>query len=540
MKIKKYLLILFIFVVFFPIKSLAYTSTDTIDIIFDDQWYNNLGDTNLTLSGDSSVLTGQTVNDHLSYITNQINQDMATYGWSYYFVDVLNLGAYNTSINYNIHYTNDLTWLTSNNFDVYNEGNVWGYPLHIVGSEGQTAERQITFNGENSNYMTIGSYTGASSRYLDYIIMSKNIVDPTTKEMYLPTTLFLKTNIPQEYISQMHWTIYNGSTVPNLKINGTPVLKGNSYVLGDFVSQPDITPPVITLNGSEPLNLKIGTTYSDLGVAAIDDKDGDISSNVIVTSNVNPLKLGNYTVTYDVCDSSNNCSQAIRHVNVVDGLTEVDITGKYAIIFYFKNRTSLVSNAMKDVDQNGNKIYTPVYQFEIQYMGYFKYGETPMPLTDNMSWDDYTSKITQVSYDNYKSMYFINYMDALDYGLIFYNANLEKNAKFRYDADVFGYKIFNEKYNSESQDIDYVDKDGNQHNDTVTNPPQTTINYDDTSYSNLFDNISGFLDQQNNNLQKIRTVINDFWSALPLTVSSFLTVMYAGAWVGFLIHAIRK
>jgi prepilin-type N-terminal cleavage/methylation domain-containing protein len=78
----------------------------------------------------------------------------------------------------------------------------------------------------------------------------------------------------------------------------------------------DVLAPVITLNGSNPANMDAGTTYTDAGVSAIDDVDGDVTSKVTVTSNLNPSVGGTYTITYRVVDNAGNVATATRTVNV--------------------------------------------------------------------------------------------------------------------------------------------------------------------------------------------------------------------------------
>jgi len=81
----------------------------------------------------------------------------------------------------------------------------------------------------------------------------------------------------------------------------------------------DISTPIISLLGDNPITIEVGTPYTDAGATAIDDVDGDISGNIVVVNNVNSNILGTYTVTYNVFDSSgNHAPEAIRTVNVVD------------------------------------------------------------------------------------------------------------------------------------------------------------------------------------------------------------------------------
>ncbi len=46
--------------------------------------------------------------------------------------------------------------------------------------------------------------------------------------------------------------------------------------------------PVITINGSNPVNINVGSTYIDALATAIDNNDGDVTSKITTTSNVNP------------------------------------------------------------------------------------------------------------------------------------------------------------------------------------------------------------------------------------------------------------
>lgn len=85
------------------------------------------------------------------------------------------------------------------------------------------------------------------------------------------------------------------------------------------VTDTDSTPPVITLVGTSPVTVEVGTTYTDAGATAADDVDGNLTASIIATSNVDTTALGSYTVTYNVSDSTGNAAAPVtRTVNVVD------------------------------------------------------------------------------------------------------------------------------------------------------------------------------------------------------------------------------
>ena len=79
---------------------------------------------------------------------------------------------------------------------------------------------------------------------------------------------------------------------------------------------PDTTGPVITINGANPANAELGSTYVDAGASAIDAVDGSVL--VTTSGSVDTSTLGANTIIYSATDSSGNTSSATRTVNVVD------------------------------------------------------------------------------------------------------------------------------------------------------------------------------------------------------------------------------
>ena len=93
----------------------------------------------------------------------------------------------------------------------------------------------------------------------------------------------------------------------------------------------DTTAPVITLrvsllsgdvivvSGDVTVTVEAGTSYSDAGANATDSYDGDLTESVEVTGMVDVLKVGEYTLTYNVSDAAENAAVAVvRTVNVSD------------------------------------------------------------------------------------------------------------------------------------------------------------------------------------------------------------------------------
>lgn len=62
------------------------------------------------------------------------------------------------------------------------------------------------------------------------------------------------------------------------------------------------TPPVI--NGAKDKTISVGSTYDPMtGITAVDNEDGDITSKIVVSGNVDTSKEGSYNITYTVTDS---------------------------------------------------------------------------------------------------------------------------------------------------------------------------------------------------------------------------------------------
>lgn len=83
------------------------------------------------------------------------------------------------------------------------------------------------------------------------------------------------------------------------------------------------TPPVVNLVGASPIVLPIGSIYSEPGATAIDDFDGNFTTNQInISGFVNLGVTGAYTLTYRATDSHGATSVDVtRDIIVVQGVT---------------------------------------------------------------------------------------------------------------------------------------------------------------------------------------------------------------------------
>ena len=103
-------------------------------------------------------------------------------------------------------------------------------------------------------------------------------------------------------------------TVTNLYASAT-----NNAVL----TVQDTTPPVITLNGGNPILIGLGGTFTDPGAIAYDTCAGSVP--VVASGMVNVNVAGTNTIIYTANDGNGNTNTAVRTV-IVNGIVPV-ITG---------------------------------------------------------------------------------------------------------------------------------------------------------------------------------------------------------------------
>ncbi|WP_010277949.1 leucine-rich repeat protein [Paenibacillus senegalensis] len=95
-------------------------------------------------------------------------------------------------------------------------------------------------------------------------------------------------------------------------------LAGNTTVEQLQISNIDRVAPVITLQGDSVIRLTVRRAYTEPGYTAWDDRDGDISANVVITGTVDTNRTGEYTLYYNVTDRAGNAAmQVTRTVRVV-------------------------------------------------------------------------------------------------------------------------------------------------------------------------------------------------------------------------------
>lgn len=100
-----------------------------------------------------------------------------------------------------------------------------------------------------------------------------------------------------------------------------PIEKWWDVPLPDFTENQDR--PVVTLLGSRTQFLTLDENYLETGATALDEQDGDISSQINISGQVNSSAIGDYVIRYSVTDSGgHNAIEQIRIVRVMSDSAE--------------------------------------------------------------------------------------------------------------------------------------------------------------------------------------------------------------------------
>lgn len=159
--------------------------------------------------------------------------------------------------------------------------------------------------------------------------------------------------------------ICSGYVIASTNINYKAYIKcGNLYTTTGYVSN-DITTtkevkttvqdkekPTMTLIGENPMNIYVNTNFTDPGVKALDNIDGDITYKVTKEGAVDISKVGTYIIIYKVQDKAKNEATIKRTVNVIEDRRS---TNKVVTTTKQKTTTKKVVTTIKRT----NKVTTP-------------------------------------------------------------------------------------------------------------------------------------------------------------------------------------
>ena len=110
-----------------------------------------------------------------------------------------------------------------------------------------------------------------------------------------------------------------GSSNDSKKSVNTNLIDQSKKNSEDRVTQhKKVSTPTLSLNGDKSMSIFLGDTFNDPKATATDEIDGNITSKIKITSDLNNSKAGAYTITYTVTNSSNKSASTSREVVVKD------------------------------------------------------------------------------------------------------------------------------------------------------------------------------------------------------------------------------
>ena len=150
------------------------------------------------------------------------------------------------------------------------------------------------------------------------------------------------------------------STDPNMPCGASSGI-ANANRVGEFedyriIMANDMLPPMLTLNNEDTLYLEVGSTYTEYGATAIDPTEGNISSKIVITSDLDMAFTGIYYLQYNVTDAGGNQAVPVnRVIYVVKDQTKPALTlqGKDTVrVEVFGTYTEDGATAMDNKDGN--------------------------------------------------------------------------------------------------------------------------------------------------------------------------------------------
>lgn len=158
-----------------------------------------------------------------------------------------------------------------------------------------------------------------------------NIVVSQEKLEAIPGGLLASWNEPGTQFGSTHLWTKTYTLNSNTLGPGTFILRFSAQTnsglessdLTLIINPVDTTAPVITLLGSTPLTIALGSVYTDAGATALDNLDGDITANIVVVNSVNTAAAGTYTVTFNVQDSAGNSAAQVTRTVIVSASSDV-------------------------------------------------------------------------------------------------------------------------------------------------------------------------------------------------------------------------
>ena len=192
-------------------------------------------------------------------------------------------------------------------------GETYTFNVWVKLAEGETGNSQITIKNTDTNqYVNVTDQVQVSDQ--EWTLVSGDFTYEQENNMFVyvkgPSVV---NGVGAEYYIDDFSLVVQGSPPVDFNSSGDIIDIGAYEYTEETI---DTTPPVITLNGDNPMTIECGSGFTDPGASAIDDVDGNIS--VDISNGVNATEVGTYEVIYTATDNSGNTSSEIRTVYVED------------------------------------------------------------------------------------------------------------------------------------------------------------------------------------------------------------------------------
>ena len=144
---------------------------------------------------------------------------------------------------------------------------------------------------------------------------------------------------------------------------GKPFTSCGPIDVGEYEDYPimlklDNLPPVITMLGADTIYIEVGTSYTDPGATAMDNREGNITPKIVTVNQVDSTQTGVYVVTYNVSDGSGiAATPRIRFVFVVADMTDpvLTVTGN-SVVTHEVNTPYVDAGATATDDPGANNL----------------------------------------------------------------------------------------------------------------------------------------------------------------------------------------
>ncbi len=170
------------------------------------------------------------------------------------------------------------------------------------------------------------------------------------------------------------------------------IFTGNNFMKND---KKNIT---ITLLGDETIELDVNSSFIEPGYKAYDDKNNDLTSKVIIDSNLDPSKEGTYTITYKFGDVVrvrtikivNKNSDDIRFYLLGNENYQIKLNGNFNDPGFVCKNNKTGENLKSKVIVNGNINTSKVGTYKITYTLNYNGKKVILTRTISVTGNNYT------------------------------------------------------------------------------------------------------------------------------------------------------